>query len=315
MKTKSSSDLRRRRPAHMRSRRQTQTLLSIQLLNMLGDGLLGIGTTLIVLMGNNPDRDLTIFLFTCSLSSVLSLGVASLSLDSINRRYSLMLVDAVRMVSALLIVVYQQCWSATGLLVIAGLCVGFSVSVYRPAVNAYIGDTVPADERTVANSFRSMSSKISSILGPATAAALATAHVHTLIPLFSLGITLISLVAFYIGPTGAVHGRVSKTRGEQLAAYRYIRSRPWVLAVITQGAIQFGFVGAPMAIIASLWLSAHAAANQLGYLAAAEAIGATLAAVILMRLKHVAAWLAMPVLLLEIAVLALIAADAPIAWL
>ncbi|MDZ7881782.1 MAG: MFS transporter [Mycobacterium sp.] len=293
--------------------------MTIQLLNMVGDGLLIVGTTMLIVSGGRADRDLPAFLVASSVSTVSALFGASILLDSLSRRRTLMAIDMVRVAAAVSIAAYLYA-PVTALAVLAGLLVGLSVAVYRPALNAYIGGTVPESNRRSANALRSLSSKISSIAGPALAALLTSLGFGFLLPEIAGVLAAVSFVAFYVGPTGDRQQDGDQVQQEdrtsRFAGFRYVKSRPWILTIIAQGAIQIGLVSAPMLVIVPMWLAAHDGADQYGYVVAIEAIGATLAALALTRSGVAApAWIAMPMLLLQAAVLLVIATGASSLWL
>lgn len=307
------------RPVLMTSGRQLRTLMTIQLLNMVGDGLLIVGTTMLIVAGGRADRDLPAFLVASSVSTVSALFGASVLLDSLSRRRTLMTIDTVRAAAAVSVAVYLYA-PATALAVLAGLLVGLSVAVYRPALNAYIGGTVPDSDRRAANALRSLSSKISSIAGPALAGLLTSLGLGFLLPEIAGVLAAVSFVAFYVGPTGDRQrdgDRVEEMDStSRFAGFHYVKSRPWILTIISQGAIQIGLVSAPMLVIVPMWLAARDGSDQYGYLVAIEAMGATLAALALTRSgAAVPAWTAMPMLLLQAGVLVVIATGASSVWL
>lgn len=295
--------------------RRIYVALSVQLFNMLGDGLLLMGTTLIIVSKNNASHNLTIFLVSSALSGATTLMLAALLIDQVSRRRVMIGIDLIRIVTASLLCIFERSSCFTTLLVLIGLSVGFSVPVYRPAFNAYVGDVVPEEHRRVVNSFRSSSAKISAIAGHAIAAALASAGLYRTIPLVVIGFAFVSAVTLWFAPDERSPIREASQEREMLAGFHYVRSRPWMLAIIVQGSVQCGFVAAPLAIIAPLWFASRADSDHFGYLAAMEALGAACAAIAMIRLPRTPAWVATPVLMMKVGALAVIAVNAGVLWL
>lgn len=296
------------------SLRRVYCMLSMQLVNMVGDGLLLMGTTLIIISKSDASRNLTLFLVSSAISGAITLMSAALALDSVSRRRVLIGIDVIRIFTAVLVAVFERASCCTTLLVIIGLCVGFSVPVYRPALNSYIGDIVPDELRRSANSLRSLSARISAIAGPALAAVLASLGAYRVIPLIVVVLAVASAATFRLGPTGNVPVEMNWQKREALAGFRHVRSQPWIFAVITHGAVQFGFVGAPLTIIAPLWFASKSDPEHYGYLAAVEALGAAVA-ILIVRSRRIPTWIAMPVLLTKIIALGVIAINASVVWL
>jgi MFS family permease len=170
---------------------------------MVGDGLLTVGVAILIAngQGEDPRAGLTLFLMSSAVVGIAALFGSSIVLDSVNRRAALILLDVFRILAALLVTGYlvtNQRW----LLAVAGCCVGLSVSVYRPALSAYIGDVFTADRRTAANSLRSLASKVASVLGPAVAGTIGALHAERFIPATAGVLALLSIAAFLIGPNG-----------------------------------------------------------------------------------------------------------------
>ena len=78
--------------------------------------------------------------------------------------------------------------------------------------------------------------------------------------------------------------------------------------------MQIGFVSAPMSVLLPLWLAQRGAAAQYGFIVAAEAAGAALAAVVLLRIPKLRPQIAVPALLLQAPCVLVIAIGAP-SWL
>ncbi|MFT4043102.1 MAG: MFS transporter [Gordonia sp. (in: high G+C Gram-positive bacteria)] len=295
--------------------RRLRLLLSVQLVNMLGDGLLTVGATLIIVSGRGAPSDLATFLVSCSLACVTSLAFASISLDSVNRRHALILIDVGRIVSAAILTAYHLRGGGVYVLFAAGLFVGFSSALYRPAFTAYLGDIADPSHLIQVNSLRSIASRISSVAGPALAGLLATLHLYAAIPVVAGILSALSLVAFLVSPEGFVPSRTGTRAVLSFAALRYIIGHRWILAVMLQGGVQIGFVTAPLSLIVPLWLGHHASAEQYGFLTATEAAGALIAGFIVIRCSERLAPFAMPALLLQGGAPLAIACNSPITLL
>ncbi|MEE4026078.1 MFS transporter [Gordonia sp. PKS22-38] len=287
-----------------------RALLSVQLFNMLGDGLLTVGLTLIVVSVSQSPADLTLLLACSTATGLVALLGSSIWLDAFNRRHTLILIDVGRVIAALLSVAYMVS-SQTWLLVLIGITAGISVALYRPAFSAYIGDIAAPEDRHSANALRSTASKLSSIAGPALAGLLASVDAEMTIPILAGVLACVSIIGFTLGPAGMTPERHWRMSGFSTDGFRFVWSHKWVMAIIAQGAIQIGFVSAPITLIVPLWLSNQHASGQYGYAMAVESAGALIATLLFMRGVRIPAILAMPVLVLQGAVLLVLICDAP----
>jgi MFS family permease len=286
--------------------------MTVQLLNMIGDGLLTVGATILIAHGSDPGADLTLILLSSSAVGIAALFGSSIMLDSINRRAALILLDVLRILAALLVTLYMTT-SQSWVLALAGSCVGLSVSVYRPALSAYIGDVFSTDQRTAANSLRSLASKLSGVAGPAVAGILGALHVERYAPAVAGILAALSICAFLLGPKGTIKADLERD-AHPFAAFRYVWHRSWIFAVISQGAVQIGFVSAPMSVLLPLWLAQHGATAQYGFIVAIEAAGAAITAILLIRIPRLRPEIAVPILLLQAPSVLVIAINAP-SWL
>ncbi|UVF79125.1 MFS transporter [Gordonia mangrovi] len=282
----------------------------MQLFNMLGDGLLTVGLTLIVVNVSQSATALTLLLACSTAAGIVALLGSSIWLDAFNRRRTLIVIDVGRVIAAVLRVAYlvsEQTW----LLVLIGITAGISVALYRPAFSAYIGDIAAPDDRHAANALRSTASKLSSIAGPALAGVLANVDAQMAIPILAGLLACVSIAGFTLGPPGMTPERHWRMSGFSTAGFRFVWSHKWVMAIIAQGAIQIGFVSAPITLIVPLWLSDQHASGQYGYAMAIEAVGALTATLLFTRGVRIPATLGMPVLVLQGAVLLVVICGAP----
>lgn len=288
-----------------------RALLAVQLFSMLGDGLLTVGLTLIVVDVSKSSGALTLLLASGSAAGITTLVGSAMWLDAFNRRRTLMMVDALRIVAAAVGVVYIASGQVL-LLIPVGIAAGIGVALYRPAFSAYLGDIAEPQDRVVVNSLRSTASKISSIAGPALAGLLAVGPM-VIIPILAGALALVSMAAFAVSPAGMTPKRGWRGKVPSAEGFRYVWAHRWMATIMAQGAVQIGFVSAPLAIIVPMWLTGQHALGQYGYAVAVEAVGALTTSVLFLRGISVPRAAAVPMLVLQAPALLVVIAGAPAA--
>jgi hypothetical protein len=78
--------------------------MAVQLLNMIGDGLLTVGVAILIANGpiadgDDPGAGLTLFLMSSAVVGIAALFGSSIVLDSVNRRAALTLLDDFRILA------------------------------------------------------------------------------------------------------------------------------------------------------------------------------------------------------------------------
>lgn len=289
-------------------------LTIVQTLNMLGDGLLAVGVPILLAGRGAGATHLGAYTAAFGVAAVASLLFASGFIDTFTRRTVLLAADVLRLLSVAGLGLYVAGTPSTTLLIVCGAAAGIGISVFRPAYSAYIGEIVDRELRRSANALRSFSSKVSSVIAPGAVGLVAllgsTAYVLPAAAVF----TAASVIVLLGLPTGG--GGVGREEFRPLDGAREVLSRPWVLGVVAQGALQIGLVVTPLTVLVPVWLADRAVVDQYGFMMAIDAAGALLGAVAAMRIRtRLIGVVAMAALTLQVPLLAAIAMDAPIwAW-
>jgi MFS family permease len=198
------------------------------------------------------------------------------------------------------------------------LLLGAASAFFVPAVGAFLPQLVDSGDLTVANALRSLSGKVSSLLGPSLAGVV-------LILAGGNSLVLADAVTFIVS-TGLLLGiraRGSSQPGaaepsmirEAAAGFSFVKARPWIAAILLQGSFQVGFVLGPEIVLVPIYLSLHGNTHLYGFVLSGQAAGALIGAVLAPRAPEGRAGLvALSALLLVAPELVILAVTGP-GWL
>ena len=285
-------------------------LVIVQFLNMVGDGLLAAGVPILLLSTEGSAAQLSAYLVSFSVGALTTLVFASIFSDRHSRRQMMIYADLARIAAAASIALSVS--GNTGFLIAGGLLGGIGTSLFRPMYGAYIADIVPPDLRRAANGLRSLSSRLSGVLGPGSAAVLFLFAPPLIAPAIVTLFSVLSIVVLFVSPAGSGGASENRSVAQLFDGFREVLRRPWMTALILQGAVQIGLVAAPITLIVPIWLQSNGNASRYGLLLAVEAIGAILGTYFATRVpEKTNKYIALPSLLLQAGCLVTIAAHLP----
>jgi MFS family permease len=251
-----------------------------QLLNGVGDGVFAVAVALLLLPRPDPGHALSVVLGLTSLGGVVSLLVGGALAD--RYRCSRVIVGADLLRAAGLLVLLLAGALGPMWALAAGACLmGLGSGLYRPAYSALLRDLVPDEDVRPASALRSMSNRLAAVVGGALGGLLAaslSARTALWIDLATFAVSLLTLVA--VGdrrPQGDRGEEGTSLLQEVRDGLRYVRRRPWMVAVMVQGALQIALVAGPVAVLLPLLVGGDHSVLY-GWVVALEGAGALLGA-------------------------------------
>jgi hypothetical protein len=250
-----------------------------QAINVTGDAIFGVALALWLLERADSARALGLALGSLSVGTVVTLLFGGVLADRYRRSVIIIAADLIRMASLaalLLATAHAPLWAICGVAFVLGTGTG----LYRPAYSALLPSLVSADLIPSANAVRSITNRVATVLGAAIAG--------ILVSVTSPGTTLwIDVASFAFSAMTLVrvadsrpHNDAEQRTGmlaEAAAGARYVLSHRWMTAVMLQGAIYTLLVVGPISVILPL-LVGQRYPQWLGYITAAQAIGAVIGA-------------------------------------
>ncbi|WP_199536704.1 MFS transporter [Spongiactinospora gelatinilytica] len=270
-----------------------------QVMNLTGDAAYGVSVALLLLPREDAPRALGTVLGMSALGGIVSILVGGALADRHRRARIIIVSDLLRaaaVAGVLLAGPFAPLWLLGAL---SGL-LGVGTGLYRPAYMAILPSLVPPDRLPGANALRSITNRLTTLLGAAAGGALSVATS----PQWALGVNVVTFTVSILTLVGVSEAVGEAPEGRpRLAAeiadgLRYVSSRTWMAAVMIQGTVQMALVAAPVALILPVLTGREGA--WYGWIVAAEAagafLGASLAATIRSRSRG---WIAMLALLAQ----------------
>jgi predicted hotdog family 3-hydroxylacyl-ACP dehydratase len=247
-----------------------------QLVNIVGDAVFAVTAPLFLLPRTDAAAAIGTVLAASALGGVVSLFFAGALADRHRRSQLIVVADLVRAVGLGVMLLVGPGASQCALAGCAAV-VGIGSGLYRPAYMALLPSLVPEQAMPAVNALRTLTGRLSMIVGGLIAGGLSmwlAPRTILLIDLLSFSVRVFTLFALR---EPAPHGRDRPTLTTDVAAgFAYVAHRRWMLAVMVQGTVQVAVVVGALSICLPLLLGRHGV--WYGMAVAAEAVGAIVGA-------------------------------------
>ncbi len=266
-------------------------LLSGQLVSEFGDKFYYIAITFWVYKVTNSPAIMGIVLFTQMMSAVITGLFAGSIVDSVNRKYVLVITDIVRgiIISILAILFYCHIFNLT-LIIIVEILVGINTAFFDTTVPAALSQIVSGDELLQANSKSQLIAGSSNVFGPMLAGIAIVA--------FGYGVAFIANAASYLisalfemfislSTTKQSNQVQESIKQKLIAGYKYIFNSKQImllLIVVTIVHLFFGSILVALPVMAKE-LSHGEGAKLLGCFQSALGVGTIIVALCFSLLK------------------------------
>jgi len=261
----------------LRRHPQLRRLVTAQFISVMGDAAFTVALAGILLL-HGRSGVFSVSVAAQILGGVLALPVSGLVADRLKRRNLMVGSDLTQTV---LVLAVLAVFDTHHLLVVPPLSflMGAAGAVFVPAGGALMAQLVPQEDLRASNSARSFSVKMSGLVGPALAGGvlvLTTRGALILIDAASFLISAALLSRIRTEPleearaAGPRRSMVTEARD----GLRVVRERPWVTAIMLQGAVQVAMILGPEQVLVPIYLSRHRAGNVYGVVLSCQAVGA-----------------------------------------
>ncbi|RBQ17746.1 hypothetical protein DP939_23045 [Spongiactinospora rosea] len=221
-----------------------------QVLNLTGDAAYGVSVALLLLPRADAPHALGTVLGMAALGGIVSILVGGALADRHHRARVISASDLLRAAAVTGILLAGPSAPLRLLGALSG-ALGVGAGLYRPAYMAILPGLVPPDRLPGANALRSITNRLTTLLGAAAGGTLSVATS----PQWALGVNVVTFVVSILTLV-----RVSEAAREapehrpRLAAeiadgLCYVSSRTWMAAVMIQRTVQMALVAAPVALI------------------------------------------------------------------
>lgn len=280
-----------------------------QLVNIVGDAIFAVAVPLFLLPRTDAAAAIGIVLAASALGGVVSLFFAGALADRHRRSRLIVAADLIRAVG-LAVMLFLGQGAAQSALAGCAIVVGIGSGLYRPAYMALLPSLVPKQAMPGVNGLRTLTGRLSIIVGGLIAGGLSmwlAPRTILLIDLVSFTASVFTLLALR-EPAPRVRDRPPLTT-DVAVGFKYVAHHRWMLAVMVQGTVQVAVVVGAVSICLPLLLGPHGI--WYGMAVAVEAVGAIIGAAVAASHKPARAGIvAMLALLCQAPQLAAIAAHA-----
>ena len=266
-------------------------LLCGQLVSQLGDGFYNIAISFWVLKTTGSPAMMGIILFAQMMSSVVTGLFAGSIVDSVNRKYIIVLADLIRgiVISMLAVVFYLNIFNMT-FLIIVEILLGINAAFFNTAVPAVIPQIVKENELSTANSkcqFISGSALIfGPILGGITVASYGYGFAFVINAVSFLISAFFELFITLPYVADSVEKAQESIKRKLIEGYKYIYNSKQILVILIVVAIVHLFYGSILVVLPVLASELSGkGAELLGYFQASFGVGTVIVAFILSVVK------------------------------
>jgi MFS family permease len=213
-----------------------------QLVNMVGDAVFAVAVPLFMLPRADSAASIGTVLAASALGGVVSLFFAGALADRHRRSHLIVVADLFRAVGLAVMLLFGPGAPRCALAGCAAV-VGIGSGLYRPAYMALLPSLVPEQAVPGVNGLRTLTGRLSIIVGGLIAGGLSmwlAPRAILLIDLLSFTASVLTLLALRESAPHARH-RPSLTT-DVATGFKYVAQHRWMLAVMVQGTVQVAVV-------------------------------------------------------------------------
>jgi hypothetical protein len=233
--------------------RQFALLWSGQAVSLLGDGVLGLALPLLVIETHHSDAQLGLVVAARMVPLVLLLLFGGAITDRISRRVAMLVADAARGLTTLVLGLLALHGSLSfGGLVAGAVVLGVFDALFLPASTAMIPDVVEPDLLTTANSATQLSRTLAPLVGTVLAGIIQPSWA-LIVDAGTFTVSAGCLAA--MAPTPRVEPSGHSVLAEVKEGLAYCRSVPWLWLTLVFAAFANALIFTPSAILVVLLLT------------------------------------------------------------
>lgn len=281
-----------------------------QLVNILGDAVYSVAIPLFLLPRADAAATIGTVMAAAALGGVVALLVSGALADRHRRSRIIVAADLIRAIG-LIAIIALGVHAPVYALIACSAVMGVGSGLYRPAYMALLPTLVADEAMPGVNAVRTLTGRLSIIIGSLIAGALTTwlaPRSVLLVDLASFAVSVVTLLGLGEQRPQARGRRTLLT--DVAGGFRYIGRHRWMLAIMLQGTAQIAFVAGAVAVCLPLLVGRHGI--WYGLTVVAEALGAIVGTTILApRKPALPGVVAMLALLCQVPQLIAIALHAP----
>jgi MFS family permease len=261
----------------LKQNRSLRLMLAALFTSVIGNGLFYVALSLEVLTFGGA-RNLSIVLGAFGLAQLLVAPFAGVIADRYRRTRVMFIADLLQFGGTLAFAILGH--ANLALFCLFALIAGTGASLFRPASSALLSDVLTGSEKRAGNALRTLVRESGTVLGPLLGALLISAvTANELIMVDALTFVISAGADLFIAETKPGIERKHKNEAifsELRQGFRAVGNRPWLNAIFVSTAVQsLMVVSAEQALVPFIAVR-HYGAATLGFLVAAEAVGAIL---------------------------------------
>lgn len=251
-----------------------------QLANVVGDAMFGVAFALFVIRRFGSAEVVGLLLGSVAVGGITALLIGGALADRHRRTRMVVASDVIRLVGLGGLIVVAEFGSAIAL-IFPALVLGVGGGLYRPAFGAILPSIVDPEHLKQANAIRALTNRLAFVLGGAVGGILVDLTSPTMVMMLDSATFLVSIGAMLV-----LREKPLKIRNSDHSIFvdisqgiSYVRSIPWIAAVMLQGTVQIAVVSSAAIVVLPL-VFGTGSGSAFGFIVALEAAGAMVGATV-----------------------------------